>query len=103
MMRPSSEFCALFCAFSKKCVVCRFAEPHSAIALHPGRFDGRSVGMGTLATSARPTSKRGQPDLLELSTETGQDYCADVHQADGRCRAANDGFEFFNEISPLPT
>jgi len=27
----------------------------------------------TLATSARLTSKSGQPDLFELSTETGQD------------------------------
>ena len=31
------------------------------------------VAMGTLATSARLTSKSAQPDLLELSTETGQD------------------------------
>jgi len=33
--------------------------------------------MVTLATSARLTSKSGQPDLFELSTETGQDQLAE--------------------------
>ncbi len=34
--------------------------------------------MVTLATSARLTSKSGQPDLSELSTDTGQDQQADL-------------------------
>jgi hypothetical protein len=33
--------------------------------------------MVTLATSARRTSRNGQPDLSELSIETGQDHDSD--------------------------
>jgi hypothetical protein len=40
--------------------------------------------MDTLATSARLTSKSGQPDLFELSTETGQDQYPLCHRSD-RC------------------
>ncbi len=43
--------------------------------------------MATLATSARLTSKSGQPDLIELPTESGQDQLALVPDWDMRLDA----------------